>query len=63
MDPSLISRFDLIYLLIDYEREDKDWELGQHILDLYDDRKTQDNILDTQTMCKYIEYAWMVSRP
>lgn len=47
MDPSLISRFDLIYLLIDYEREDKDWELGQHILDLYDDRKTQDNILDT----------------
>lgn len=57
MDPSLISRFDLIYLLIDYEREDKDRELGQHILDLYDDRKKQPNLLDTQTMCKYIEYA------
>jgi DNA replication licensing factor MCM4 len=35
LPPTLLSRFDLIYLLLDPEREDEDRKLARHLVSLY----------------------------
>lgn len=35
LPPSLLSRFDLIYILLDQVNEDRDKKLCQHILNMY----------------------------
>lgn len=48
LPPSLISRFDLIYIVLDEIDEDKDKKMADHILELFEDIELDDNIeIDT----------------
>lgn len=44
MPPSLISRFDLIYIVLDEIDEDKDKKMADHILELFEEIELDDNI-------------------
>lgn len=61
LPPTLLSRFDLIFLVLDRADQERDRRLAQHIVSLYTDhasrsRPVQD-ILDTQAVKDYIAYA------
>lgn len=50
LPPSLISRFDLIFLILDIPNEKRDKCLAKHLLDLYSKGNVEveeKNILDT----------------
>ncbi|KAK9723269.1 MCM DNA helicase complex subunit [Basidiobolus ranarum] len=57
--PSLLSRFDLVYLVLDSADEFNDRRLAKHLVSLYleDTPSTEVNILPTTTLTKYISYA------
>ncbi|KAL4454702.1 hypothetical protein ABPG74_021907 [Tetrahymena malaccensis] len=69
LPPSLLSRFDLIYILLDNHDERKDIQLASHILKLFSNtnqyRLNQGSnnsygdidIIDKDTLVKYIAYA------
>ena len=58
LPPTLLSRFDLIYLILDAPNADSDRKLAQHLVGLYYDKP---NIvkppMDTQLLKNYIDYA------
>ena len=58
LPPTLLSRFDLIYLILDSPNADSDRQLAQHLVGLYYDKP---NIvkppMDTQLLKDYIDYA------
>lgn len=41
LPPALLSRFDLIYIMLDLPNETIDKQLASHILDIYSDREYQ----------------------
>ncbi len=56
--PSLLSRFDLIFPLMDILNEEKDKELAEHIIGLHTGQKgIQTVYYDRDTLRKYIAYA------
>eukprot|EP00123_Amoebidium_parasiticum_P018235 comp24139_c1_seq1/m.43894 comp24139_c1_seq1/g.43894 ORF comp24139_c1_seq1/g.43894 comp24139_c1_seq1/m.43894 type:complete len:824 (-) comp24139_c1_seq1:761-3232(-) len=60
MPPTLISRFDLIFLVLDKVDEDMDRRLATHIVSLYDRSYSQSNAanaLSLETLMEYIAYA------
>eukprot|EP00124_Ichthyophonus_hoferi_P000539 Ihof_evm17s20 gene=Ihof_evmTU17s20 len=60
MPPTLISRFDLIYLVVDRVDEEMDRRLASHIVSLYDknhDFEAQYHGMNLQTLMEYISYA------
>ncbi|KAL4499205.1 hypothetical protein ABPG72_006791 [Tetrahymena utriculariae] len=69
LPPSLLSRFDLIYILLDNHDERKDIQLASHILKLFsntsqhklnegqNNKHTDIDIIDRDTLSKYIAYA------
>jgi len=55
---SLLSRFDLSFILEDEPDKEKDLELSSHILALQDEKKAKPKApIDTKFMRKYIAYA------
>mmetsp|Transcript_21709 Transcript_21709/g.53843 ORF Transcript_21709/g.53843 Transcript_21709/m.53843 type:complete len:939 (+) Transcript_21709:100-2916(+) len=58
LPPTLLSRFDLIYLILDAPNADSDRQLAQHLVGLYYDKP---NVvkppMDTQLLKDYIDYA------
>ncbi|MHA1786518.1 MAG: minichromosome maintenance protein MCM [Candidatus Helarchaeota archaeon] len=55
---SLLSRFDLSFILEDEPDKDKDFELSSHILSLQDEKKAKPKPpIETSFMRKYIAYA------
>ncbi|XP_031498783.1 DNA replication licensing factor MCM4 [Nymphaea colorata] len=59
LPPTLLSRFDLIYLILDKADENTDRRLARHIISLFHTRpesKSQD-VLDLPTLTAYISYA------
>ncbi len=58
LPPTLLSRFDLIYLILDAPNADSDRQLAQHLVGLYYEKP---NIvkppMDTQLLKDYIDYA------
>jgi DNA replication licensing factor MCM4 len=42
LNPALLSRFDLIYIMLDSPCEQTDKRLASHILDIYSTKKTTD---------------------
>ena len=42
LNPALLSRFDLIYIMLDKPCEKMDKKLASHILDIYSTKKTAD---------------------
>lgn len=60
LTPSLISRFDLIYLMLDIAKESEDGILAKHILNFYSNQKKivpEEDILSQTFMTKFISYA------
>lgn len=59
LPPTLLSRFDLIYLLLDMIDVESDQRLGRHIVSLYTERvvEAKPDVLDMQTLIGYISYA------
>lgn len=64
LPPTLLSRFDLIYLVLDKADKERDTKLAKHIVSLYfsdENRKDMNgysnNILSTTKLTKYITYA------
>eukprot|EP00825_Cyclidium_porcatum_P019957 TRINITY_DN22816_c0_g1_i1.p1 TRINITY_DN22816_c0_g1~~TRINITY_DN22816_c0_g1_i1.p1 ORF type:complete len:314 (+),score=65.77 TRINITY_DN22816_c0_g1_i1:122-1063(+) len=72
LPPTLLSRFDLIYILLDQAMPQKDRNLAKHILSLYT-KKSQSEImevesnqaqtLDRETLAQYISYARQEVKP
>lgn len=58
LPPTLLSRFDLIYLILDAPNADSDRKLAQHLVGLYYEKP---NVvkppMDTQLLKDYIDYA------
>jgi replicative DNA helicase Mcm len=56
--PTLLSRFDLIFPIVDVLDEEKDAKLAQHILDTHMDNEKEDaELFDKELLRKYISYA------
>lgn len=79
LPPTLLSRFDLIYLILDKQSEASDRRLANHIVSLYstlDGRKPADrgdniqstellrtNTIDREFFAQYISYARRTVKP
>jgi DNA replication licensing factor MCM4 len=58
LPPTLLSRFDLIYLILDSPNVDSDRQLAQHLVGLYyDTPNIVEPPLDTDLLRDYIDYA------
>lgn len=59
LPPTLLSRFDLIYLILDLIDVESDQRLGRHIVSLYTEKvpEAQADVMDLQTLIGYISYA------
>ncbi|KAI9292547.1 MCM-domain-containing protein [Neoconidiobolus thromboides FSU 785] len=60
LPPSLLSRFDLIYLILDKVNPDEDRRLAQHLVSLYinsNESLVEGNYLPTHTLSRYVQYA------
>ncbi|CAM6002411.1 unnamed protein product, partial [Sphagnum balticum] len=66
LPPSLLSRFDLIYIMLDVPNEVGDKKLATHILDIYSQRGTNKNaprFYSKEILAKYISYAREYCKP
>ncbi|WCJ40922.1 DNA replication licensing factor MCM4 [Euphorbia peplus] len=59
LPPSLLSRFDLIYLILDKADEQMDRHLAKHIVSLHfeNPESAQQDVLDVDTLTAYLSYA------
>ncbi len=58
LPPTLLSRFDLIYLILDSPNADQDRKLAQHLVGLYFDKPdVVEPPMDTDLLRDYIDYA------
>ncbi|KAI1178804.1 cell division control protein 54 [Nemania sp. FL0916] len=62
LPPTLLSRFDLVYLILDRVNESTDRKLARHLLSMYLEDKPQsasskDEILPVEFLTSYISYA------
>lgn len=69
LPPTLLSRFDLIYLILDKQSETSDRRLANHIVSLYSTEKVANekeqrtnliatkNVVDKNFLASYISYA------
>lgn len=57
--PTLLSRFDLIFPIVDILDEEKDLRLAQHILSAHTGRATkeEERLIDKELLRKYVAYA------
>ena len=75
LPPTLLSRFDLIYLMLDKQSEQSDRRLANHIVSLYSDYEgghegqiqaselIRSNTIDREFFAQYISYARKTCRP
>ena len=55
MPPTLLSRFDLIYLVLDKASEASDRKLARHLVSLYwKEPEEQTGVMDIQTLTSYV---------
>ncbi|XP_021286254.1 DNA replication licensing factor MCM4 [Herrania umbratica] len=59
LPPTLLSRFDLIYLILDKADEQTDRHLAKHIVSLHfeDTEIAEQDVLDLATLTAYVSYA------
>ncbi|KAK7404412.1 hypothetical protein VNO78_05290 [Psophocarpus tetragonolobus] len=59
LPPTLLSRFDLIYLMLDKADEQTDRRLAKHIVSLHfeNPENMEHNVLDISTLTDYVSYA------
>mmetsp|Transcript_3349 Transcript_3349/g.5162 ORF Transcript_3349/g.5162 Transcript_3349/m.5162 type:complete len:773 (-) Transcript_3349:26-2344(-) len=66
LPPTLLSRFDLIFLVLDKTDEKSDSRLAEHILSLYGEdtyREQPTGVLSKEQLAAYISYARQYSKP
>lgn len=67
LPPPLLSRFDLVYLVLDSVNESADRELAKHLTSLYledrPDTQSQGDIIPIELLTAYINYAKQNFRP
>lgn len=68
LPPTLLSRFDLIYLILDRVDEKMDKRLAKHLLSLYledkpESARTNNDILPVEFLTLYISYARSIIQP
>jgi len=61
LPPPLISRFDLIFPLLDVPNTKKDKKLAEHILALHQNPKIEEPEVNTKILRKYIAYSKKIS--
>lgn len=60
LNPALLSRFDLIYLVLDKPNSTQDRKLASHILNIYSNKvvqNTEKGYFSKDLLAKYITYA------
>ena len=57
MIPSLLSRFDLIYIILDKPDEERDRKLAKHIISLYWGTQERKEVLDISKFTSFVRYA------
>ena len=58
LPPTLLSRFDLIYLVLDKPDTESDSRLARHLVSLYyKDPPRQQNMISVDLLTKYVSYA------
>jgi DNA replication licensing factor MCM4 len=59
LPPTLLSRFDLIYLMLDKPNPASDRRLAKHLVSLYyaEQQQPADSVLDLETFADYVSYA------
>jgi DNA replication licensing factor MCM4 len=65
LPPTILSRFDIIYLILDHANMEHDQRLGKHIVSLYSQnpqshRETRD-LVDAKLLVKYISRAKLIN--
>ena len=66
LPPSLLSRFDLIYLMLDKAVESYDTKLAHHILDMYSNKRNEEvhqGVFSKTFLTDYITYAKIYVHP
>eukprot|EP00055_Hartaetosiga_balthica_P002060 m.2675 g.2675 ORF g.2675 m.2675 type:complete len:846 (-) comp1883_c0_seq1:42-2579(-) len=66
LPPTLLSRFDLIYLILDTPNKVKDRNLAKHIVSLYYENREQvedTSIMNRKILSDYISYARKITKP
>ena len=66
LPPSLLSRFDLIYLMLDRAVESYDTKLAHHILDIYSNKRSEElhqGIFSKSFLTNYITFAKLYIHP
>jgi DNA replication licensing factor MCM4 len=57
LPPTLLSRFDLVYLVLDKVDAERDQRLARHIVSLYTTRDTVEGVIPAAKLTEYIAYA------
>ncbi|WP_440059890.1 minichromosome maintenance protein MCM [Thermogladius sp. 4427co] len=63
LPPTILSRFDLIFVIQDIPHIEKDRRLARHILGVHSDAEKARPFIDPQLLKKYISYARKYVRP
>jgi replicative DNA helicase Mcm len=63
LPPTILSRFDLIFIVRDIPQRDKDRKLARHILGIHAEADRARGFIDPQLLKKYISYARRYVRP
>ena len=57
LPPTLLSRFDLVYLILDRVDKEHDLELAKHIVGLYTNQSSTEAVIPIKQLTEYIAYA------
>ncbi len=63
LPPPILSRFDLIFIIIDYPHKVRDRLLARHVLSVHMNIEKAKPLVDTMLLKKYISYARRYIRP
>lgn len=64
LGPTLLSRFDLIYLVLDQPNTDSDSRLARHLVSLYyEEVPPRDDLIDVAHVTRYISFARRTVHP
>ncbi|MEM4880665.1 MAG: minichromosome maintenance protein MCM [Desulfurococcaceae archaeon] len=63
LPPTILSRFDLIFIVQDIPRADHDRRLAKHVLGIHTEAEKARGFIDPQLLKKYISYARRYVRP
>jgi len=63
LPPTILSRFDLIFIVQDIPQSEQDRKLAKHILGIHTEEEKARGFIDPQLLKKYVSYARRYIRP